>query len=247
MCSFLLQKLKTKKQLIKHYSSIIKKITSISDRDFYLEKCNNKYTCFILDKVKQIKNNNYTYSEGEVHHIIPKAVGGTDATWNLIKFSYTDHFLAHKFRYEVYNEYIDALFLRLRTKQTAEKHKLLVEASHISQKLSKSGFFNSTLQACNGKKGGAKQTTKKRLQYANKQCISVNYAFTQYMCWTHIPSNTNVYIQPKELLIVKDLYIKLHSKLPFSNSNTTTITSGLARVIKKQRKSFCGWVFIFLM
>lgn len=38
----------------------------------------------------------------EVHHIIPKCIGGTDETDNLVKLTAREHFLAHKLLCEIY-------------------------------------------------------------------------------------------------------------------------------------------------
>jgi hypothetical protein len=71
-----------------------------------------------------------------------RSLGGPDEDWNMIPLSYIDHFIAHQLRFEVYNEFVDKLFLRMRTGQTLEAHKDAVKASHASQKFNQTGFWN---------------------------------------------------------------------------------------------------------
>lgn len=40
--------------------------------------------------------------EGEVHHIIPRSMGGTNDKTNLVKLTYREHFLAHLLLYKIH-------------------------------------------------------------------------------------------------------------------------------------------------
>ena len=208
----------------------------------YLFTCNDHYTNFILEKKKRTigtkKKNKKLF---ENHHIIPRAVGGSDFMWNLIPLSYEDHFTAHQLQYQEYGEYVDALFLRFRTNSTAQKSAIMRVASHYSQKANKNGFYSSVVQSCNGKKGGAKQTQKKIVGYRKKLSLPVQHALSQYLLWEHHVSNTGIIFLPNEISLVKGILQRLHELIPFQNSKITSLTSGLARVIKKERKSFCNW------
>jgi hypothetical protein len=49
------------------------------------------------DYMNYIKNKNRIYENGkyELHHILPKSLGGTDEKENLILLTYREHYLAH--------------------------------------------------------------------------------------------------------------------------------------------------------
>ena len=59
----------------------------------------------ILDNARnRIIDNGESY---EIHHIIPKSLGGSDEEDNLIKLTLREHFIVHKLLYEHYNELKD--------------------------------------------------------------------------------------------------------------------------------------------
>lgn len=156
---------------------------------------------------------------------------------------YQDHFKAHELRYLAYNEYIDNLFLRLRTNQSLDKRNLMIAASHLSQKQNKTGFYNSSNQVFNGKKGGRKQTQKKISKYREKLSEPVKQVFSKYMLWLNRANKKDIvkFFLADEIYLVKDLYFELNVCIFFKNSNVTTVTSCLARVIKKERKTYVKW------
>ena len=65
--------LNSKTELCLYYSTIIAQITTVKERNLYLKKCNEKYTRFILSKINTVYITGETY---EIHHIIPRALGG---------------------------------------------------------------------------------------------------------------------------------------------------------------------------
>lgn len=174
--------LNSKAGLSLYYSTIMAHITTVEERNLYLKDCNDVYTNFFLSRVDTLSIPGKTY---EIHHIIPRALGGSNDKWNLISLTYQDHFKAHEFRYVAYHEYVDNLFLRLCTNQTLNKRKLMIAASHISQKENKSGFYNSRNQSVNGKKGRIKQTQKKIDKYREKFSEPVKHVFSKYMLWVN--------------------------------------------------------------
>jgi hypothetical protein len=242
--------------------TVITRVTGVAGRDAYLKECDDVYTRFILQKLSEAADNapkilevdenapNLSEIDGKIkyfekHHIIPKSVGGPDLEWNIVVLTFEDHFIAHKLRYEAYGQYNpDKLFLILRTNQTAEKHQLLLRAGHATQRIKKLGFFDPVAQSARGKLGGAKQTQKKVAKYREKMVPAVAEAFAMHMLWIHTDKNREIstlIFFPDTLYIVKDLYYKLDACVPFSNRNQSSNTSGLARVIKRQRKKYCGW------
>ena len=58
----------------------------------------NKIYIMIILKAK-----NRTYDvDGEIHHIIPKSIGGDNSKNNLIKLKYREHYICHKLLTKVY-------------------------------------------------------------------------------------------------------------------------------------------------
>lgn len=57
---------------------------------------NNKYTNWYFNIIEKAKNRNFfDIVEGEIHHIIPKSIGGTNKKENLVKLTYREHYLCH--------------------------------------------------------------------------------------------------------------------------------------------------------
>lgn len=190
---------------------------------------------FLLSRVDILPIPGKTY---EIHHIIPKALGGSNNKWNLISLTYQDHFTAHELRYLAYHEYVDILFLRLRTNQTLNKRDLMIAASHVSQKENKSGFYNSRNQFFNRKKGGITQTQKKIDKYREKLSEPVKHVFSKYMLWVNRTNKKEIikFFLADEIYLVKNLYLQLNTCIPFKNSTRTTVTSGLLARVKRTQK-----------
>nr|YP_009105649.1 putative HNH homing endonuclease [Xylochloris irregularis]AIT94362.1 putative HNH homing endonuclease [Xylochloris irregularis] len=177
----------------------------------------------------------------EKHHIIPKSLGGPDAEWNLVVLTHTDHYIAHNPRFKVYSEFIDQLFLRLRTGQTLQAQRDRIKASHKTQKFYQTGFFNKFQQVLRGKKGGKTQTPKKIEKYRTKLSLLIQQALASRMVWTNKYLEYPVVIEPDECSLVLEVMKKLQEHRSFGTCQKSTITSGLARVMKGQRKSYQGW------
>lgn len=52
----------------------------------------------------------YIYSEN--HHIIPRSIGGSDESWNIINVLPEEHLFLHLLRYKIFNNRVDFLALR---------------------------------------------------------------------------------------------------------------------------------------
>lgn len=61
----------------------------------------NRYVKFIQTIIELNKTRNID-NECEVHHIIPKSLGGSNDKSNLIKLTYREHFIAHLILFKVY-------------------------------------------------------------------------------------------------------------------------------------------------
>lgn len=45
----------------------------------------------------------------EIHHIIPKCLGGTNDSFNLVRLTYREHFIAHKLLVKIYKDNVSLL------------------------------------------------------------------------------------------------------------------------------------------
>lgn len=86
----------------------------------------NKYLNFIEHcSKKKYHTNEYL----EKHHVVPKHEGGTDDPYNLIKLSLRDHRMAHKIRYDVYENKYDLSAYNFMMGQTKEAKRLICSAN----------------------------------------------------------------------------------------------------------------------
>lgn len=232
--------MKSKPELIQKWKLVLETIHSIEDMIFYLQNCDNLYASFILQKLEEAPKLLEQNIPVEKHHIIPRSLGGPDAEWNIIVLTHVDHYLAHNLRFKVYSEFVDQLFLRLRTGQIVQAQRDRIKASHQTQKFNKTGFFNTFQQALRGKKGGKTQTEKKLENYRNKLSFLIQQALASRMVWTNKDIEYPIIIEPHECSLVLELMKKLQEHRSFGTCQKSTVTSGLARVMKGQRKSYQG-------
>lgn len=54
------------------------------------------------DIIIRAKNRNYTEEYGEIHHILPRCMGGTDDPKNLVKLTPEEHFVCHQLLVKIY-------------------------------------------------------------------------------------------------------------------------------------------------
>ena len=206
----------------------------------YLSNSNNIYTEYIKSKISRPKN--LCPIPIEQHHIIPKFAGGCNQKWNLIPLGIEEHTHAHELRAIVYGQLGDILCCRMR--KSSDSQKLRLQLSHLSQRKTLKGFWNSEIQRQNGRKGGKRQTAKKKLSYTRKLHPLVATAFCHTMVWKHPSYEHDIIIKPNTFSLVKELALYLNSKVTFDHALTTS-TSGLARVIKGERYSFKKWKLTF--
>lgn len=55
---------------------------------------NTKYTKYYFSIIKNAQNR-VSEVQGEIHHIIPRCIGGTDDPKNLVKLTYREHYICH--------------------------------------------------------------------------------------------------------------------------------------------------------
>lgn len=246
----------------------------------YLKKENNKYTLFIMDKIKtnasisqKITNKNFNFDskQFEKHHIIPKHIGGPNASWNLVYLSKEDHVEAHLLRYEVYGEFGDYNFLSTknvlgsnnRVKRNPEFDKQLTKNRQIGTKTqiaNQVGIFNHDAARRAGlisKKviesltEEEKRTLDKRHQTQMSDAVwSTLYKGATFI---HSRTGTKVILKPEEALTLTQLKNILVAALPKDDvdrailekaEKPVNVTSSLAKIIKGERPSAYGWKLI---
>ena len=208
----------------------------------YLCENLNVYTHYIKQKLKRPPH--LCPVPREKHHIIPKFQGGSNHRWNLIYLSVEEHNHAHLLRAQVYNQIGDVLCCRMRKNLTQYEQHLRIQLSHLSQQKTSTGFWNSELQRQNGRKGGKKQTPKKRAAFARQLHPLVRECFKHTMVWTHPECDSPIEIPANQIMLVRDIAHILRKKVRFNHAFTTT-TSGLARVIKGELYTFKKWRLTF--
>nr|ALO63248.1 putative HNH homing endonuclease [Chlamydomonas applanata]ALO63254.1 putative HNH homing endonuclease [Chlamydomonas applanata] len=195
--------------------------------------------------------------EYQKHHIIPRHAGGPDSKWNLIKLTREDHIKAHAIRYSTYGEFGDYNFLKTaqndlplndelenirrqnakRADQTRLKHGLGIYADGVSSK--------------GGRASAATPSVQRDLSHGARMQPPVYNALYFGSKWFHKQTSTHVEFKPRQVVMMSQLKDCLAEALPKGNPNreqlentpnAVNVTSGLSKVLKKERKSAYGWV-----
>ena len=210
---------------------------------FYLKSNKNVYTerilCFLDRKRKKI-------GYYEKHHIFPKSIGGLDKDWNIIHVTQTEHSELHKLRFLVYGEYVDKLALSLLSQSFESRKKNQILGSRAAVMLKKCGFQNKEIQQKAAQKGRKSMTNKKKKGYFSRSSKEIQNHLKKDHVWFYQEKQKSVAIQIKAFscLTLVDLVQKLENtglSVGKVESKITSKTSGLARVIKGQRKHYGGW------
>lgn len=227
--------------------TILSKITTKKELRSFLLNEQNAYTLFIQKHQNQQTFKNYALNETELHHIIPLYAKGPDKYWNIIRLSIKDHHLAHELLYKIYKNPEDLCSLNFKKKNYSKAYQLRTKVAHVSQRLNKTGFFNSEIQRKNGIKGGKVKSLKKRLTYYRKISAFWKYLLNNQSVWLYKKTNFIMVINPNECLLPQEVAYKLLTYKPFWSiykAKIQSFTSCLSRVVNKQRKSASGWVLI---
>jgi hypothetical protein len=94
--------------------------------------CDNKYTQWYYDIINRAQNRVLTNDQySEIHHIVPKSLGGGNAKDNLVKLTAREHFVSHwlltkmvigtKQKYQMWNAFSCMLY---RENRAQERHKV---------------------------------------------------------------------------------------------------------------------------
>lgn len=194
------------------------------------------------------------------HHILPIHDGGPDLDWNLMLLNIDDHKLAHKLRYEVYQKDGDNWASRFLNKNTLFFQRNNAYRTHATCKQKKTGFYNPTLQAELGRKGGAVKSDAKDKSYEKLLSDKVSDIFeNSTMVWEHKKFSLTITIKPGTIKIYKDLRQQLlnsydnkssdialfqqqqEPKKDLAKISSPNFDSAFLKVLKRQRKSAYGW------
>lgn len=221
-------------------------ISNKEDLKNFLKENPNVYNDFILQRIDHPAVGKYT----EDHHIIPKHAGGPNKRWNLIKLTPEDHMEAHQLRSLVYNEPGDSHALRFRT-NPSELFERRLRGNQIANETrlrARTGIYAEGVSSKGGRSGGLVKSHEKDLKQSTKMSEPVLKSLYEGSRWKHLQTGTELIVQPNSLFTLPQLVQKLLEALPpckdkevLEKAKTSTVTSNLARVIKKQRPSAYGW------
>jgi hypothetical protein len=183
----------------------------------YFENTKNSYTCFILQKQNEqawlscaeqnennasLKKSTFLPPGFEMHHKIPKHVGGSDIEENLLPLSYDDHTHAHKLLYEVYGSHYDFCAWNMRIGKTAEANAAFRQGVVNQMRTLKQGRFDSE----NQRKCGQKNKGIVKKPHTKNKYIAA--AFEKGMFWV-LNTGEEVHIPPGSMQSVSQLTEKL--------------------------------------
>ena len=233
------------KVLLERYAPLLEKLKSSADplkeRNQYLPNCNDEYTSFILEKLES--QGDTDRSEEllfEIHHIIPRACGGPDEPWNIIRLTYLDHNLTHEARYSAYGEKNDRLAVLFRKSVSQRDRENYLQRSLETRRREQLGIHNPAVQSKSGKKGGNTWTEKKRDALEDRLSEEFKTARTAGMKWTH-KNGITCNMKPNQVHFPMDLVELLHAAVPYSDgTNLKSVPGALQKVLRKKRQSNHG-------
>lgn len=172
--------------------------------------------------------------------------------WNLVKVTRFTHLSLHEIRFGVFRKIQDAVVSRFGPEDEDNKKKRLA-LSHATQKRDKTGVFNPEHQKMAGKKGGATKSLKKDEAYAatiqleSAELFKKGCVFVQ----TKTKPPLRVVFAPGEIQTTRDLFARLKAEIERTNNQeicaqflkhtNANLTSGVSRILRKERKSAWGW------
>jgi RNA polymerase subunit RPABC4/transcription elongation factor Spt4 len=213
----------------------------------FLKQHNDEYSSWILECIdKEPLGENR-----ENHHIIPKHAGGPDTEWNLIKLSPEEHVKAHEIRARVYGDSGDLTAIRLRGQtgeDLTERRIKAMQKGDATRKDNHSGIYAPGISSKGGKIGGSVKSVKKDLKQITKMTSLVADFLYNGGTLNYKQTGLKLTIIPGEFLTLPPLIEKLkeitpegQNKVLLNSSATTTISSLLGRVLKKERQTAYGW------
>ena len=201
-----------------------------------------------LDKAKGTRHDKE--SRLEKHHIKPRHENGGDEESNILFVSIEDHIAIHVYRYLAYGKMGDLFAYRLRVSDTEERAKLRSENAVATNRMKKTGRFNSETQRMlglrGGPKGGSRNTlsqqkarskvgqTHGRASGMGNQSPRLKTILKQKLYWTY-EDDLIFETAPAEAAI--DIINQLNCFRPGSIKNASTFY----KVLHHKRKQMYGW------
>lgn len=201
--------------------------------------------------VDQVRGTRYfKESRLEKHHVKPRHEGGGDEESNILFASVEDHTAIHVYRYLAYGRIGDLFAYRLRVSDTEERAKLRSENAVATNRINKTGRFNSETQRMlglrGGPKGGSRNTlsqqearsrvgqTHGRASGMGNQSPYLRTILQQELCWTY---KDEIAFKTTAAEAGIDIINQLNCFRPGSIKNI----SSFYKVFHKKRKQMYGW------
>ncbi len=210
----------------------------------YLEKENNEYTRYILQKLQNPKSNRAKSFNGEktqIHHIIPKHAGGKNNYFNRILLTVSEHQMAHAIRYSVYKEFGDynVSYMNKLTgtelvpfsdeyeKQLEEQRKRGSE----TQKQKQIGIFSLGAAKRAGQISGQQPPTltKKLGSAKNRTEKTRNLLNITGSKWTHVETGIKVTVEPSPYTEMRNIKDALAAALPSGHPDRLKLESSTGK------------------
>lgn len=244
-------------------------ITSSETLFQYLCENSNAYNEKVLTLLS--RQNETTNSYDEIHHIIPRSVGGPDDSWNLICVTFEEHKELHYLRYNVYGEVADLIAARSRDGTfsfTKEEKTAASKRGHETMRKLQIGFYDPKQQAEFGRRSSKVGKTAAReaayIVQASKR-NSVYLEIFQYpLVFSFVDGDFSIVVhadasyfqrtgQIQNFLLE---YTPQQSKFFFLIQNEKSFTSNFNKVLrplakrfghvlKNSRQSYKGWTVRF--
>lgn len=216
----------------------------------------NIYDQFIEYLKKEEKKLKLNDKNLEKHHILPLHSGGKK-NGEIILCTFTNHTLAHYYRYLIFKEKGDLVAFKMRWNQkcgSRERALLAVEKNKELKKI----FWNSKWQSEQGKKGGKIGGSKNTIiQYEARKKIGLKYgktvglnnasqnlktALSKKTIWIYSVKNE----PPKIIMISPQKSFSDLINILCNYSNKKISKSSFYKVIHGERRQLYGWSLYFI-
>ena len=202
----------------------------------------------------------------ENHHIVPKHMGGSNASSNLVTLTVEEHIVAHYILAKECNSYNDEIayvFRNAISLEIAQIQLAKVKLARKNDQIHLRGFFSSKFQAEQGKKGGKVGGTKNTLaqtlarakvgQTYGRQTGLANQSSTmgeflsKYAIWAFSPAaalTPHLKDRGKEIFVLvspQQGFIDVVRILNRYSNNNIKSPASMYKLVAGERKQMYGW------